>query len=265
MKGAPNPVSLTIAGSDSAGASGIQADLKTFAALGVHGATVVTAITAQNSQRVLSIQPTTPGLVRRQLDAVLAESPVAAAKTGMLFSAGIIGVVADFFRRHPGIPLVVDPVMLSTSGGRLLQKSGVKVLTERLLPRATLVTPNRMEAEALLKMEIRNGQDLQLAAHEIHHRFGCAALVKGGHGQGGGNAVDFFFDGKIDLVLTARRIAGPPTRGTGCVYSAAIAALLSRRMPLRDAVQMGKKFVTRAIVMSYPLGDHRILRPGSES
>ena len=191
------PVALTIAGSDSGGGAGIQADLKTFAALGVHGASAIACLTAQNPRRVFAVEPCSPGMLRRQIEAVFEEMPPAAVKTGMLFSAENVRVVAAFFRsaqfamRSPR--LVVDPVMVSTSGAKLLEPAAVKVLTEKLLPLAALVTPNLDEAEILTGRKLASLEDMRRAAREIHARFGCAALVKGGHLRGRARGRGHFF------------------------------------------------------------------------
>ena len=183
------PIALTIAGSDSGGGAGVQADLKTFAALGVHGTSVITCLTAQNPRGVRGIQPSLPSIVRQQLEAVFAELPPAACKTGMLFSTDTIRVVAEFFREKNRPRLIVDPVMVATSGARLLKPSAVRAMGHELLPLASLVTPNPDEADWLLGMRIPDEEGLRAAAREIVRRFGCAALVKGGHLKGGKDAV----------------------------------------------------------------------------
>lgn len=256
------PIGLTIAGSDSGGGAGIQADLKTFSALGVHGTSAVTCITAQNPRGVTGIQAVRPNLVRKQIEAVFAELQPDAVKTGMLFSAGIIHVVAQFFAGGKRPPLVVDPVMVATSGAVLLKPSAVRALTEKLLPLAILVTPNLDEAEILLGRKVRRLAELPDAAREIHERFGCAVLVKGGHLRSGGTAVDVFFDGKTLREFAARRIQDVSTHGTGCTYSAAIAAGLARGDPLLPAVARAKALVTRAIAGSRRIGRHFVLGAG---
>lgn len=251
------PVALTIAGSDSGGGAGIQADLKTFAALGVHGASAIACLTAQNPRRVLGVEPCPPAMLRRQIEAVFEELPPRAVKTGMLFSAENIQTVVAFFtpkarRRN----LVVDPVMVSTSGARLLEPAAVKILMEQLLPLAALVTPNLDEAEILTGRRPASLADLRGAARKIHSRWGCAALVKGGHLKGGREAADIFFDGRTELLLTAPFIKGVSTHGTGCTYSAAVCAGLALGLRLPEAVQMGKKFITAAIANSCRIGRH---------
>jgi hydroxymethylpyrimidine/phosphomethylpyrimidine kinase len=253
------PSALTIAGSDSGGGAGIQADLKTFAALGVHGTSAITCVTAQNPRGVSGIQAVSVAMVRKQIEAVFAELPPSAVKTGMLFSAQIVNTVADFFasRRRP--PLVVDPVMVATSGAALLRPSAIRALKERLLPLAALITPNLDEAELLLGRRLRRLEDLLDGAEELHRRFGCAALVKGGHLKLGTDAVDVLFDGKRYTVFKARRIKGISTHGTGCTYSAAIAAQLARGQNLCRSVELAKCFITRAIGQSVRVGRHSAL------
>jgi len=260
LKPKPIPVVLTIAGSDSGGGAGIQADLKTFAAQGVHGTNAITCVTAQNPKRVLGIQVSSPEIVRQQIEAVFAELPPAAVKTGMLYSVKIIHVVTDFFRNHPA-PLVVDPVMLATSGSRLLKSDAVNLLKKELLPLATLVTPNLDEAKILLDRDLKNLEDLRSAAKEIYERFGCAALVKGGHLRNSREAADIFFDGKTELLLSAPFVNGMHTHGTGCTYSAAIAGCLALRQSLPQAVASAKELITRAITQSRRVGKHWVLDP----
>jgi hydroxymethylpyrimidine/phosphomethylpyrimidine kinase len=256
MKPSILPIALTIAGSDSGGGAGIQADLKTFTALGCHGTTAITCITAQNPKGVSGIQPIRANMVQKQIEAVFAELPPQAVKTGMLFSAEIIQVVAGFFAGKKRPPLIVDPVMVATSGARLLKPAALRALQTRLLPLATLVTPNLDEAELLVGRKLRSLEDLMDAAEEIHARFGCAALVKGGHLNMGPDAVDVLFDGKYYTVLKARRVRGVSTHGTGCTCSAAIAAHLAQGETLPRAVALAKKFITRAIARSYRAGRH---------
>jgi hydroxymethylpyrimidine/phosphomethylpyrimidine kinase len=253
------PVALTIAGSDSGGGAGIQADLKTFAALGVHGTSVITCLTAQNPRRVLAIEPCSPKMVRRQIEAVFEELQPAAVKTGMLFSAEIIRAVADFLKRKKLAPLVVDPVMISTSGAALLKPAAIKILTEELFPLAAVITPNLDEVEALLGRRPASAEDMRGAAREIHARFGCAALVKGGHLRGMRDAVDVFFDGRTEVLLSAPFIKGVSTHGTGCTYSAAIVAALALNHDLPHAVEIGKRHVTAAITRSYRIGKYSAL------
>jgi hydroxymethylpyrimidine/phosphomethylpyrimidine kinase len=257
---AKKTVALTIAGSDSGGGAGIQMDLKTFAALGVHGTSAVACLTAQNPKRVLAIEPCPPKMLRCQLEAVFQELPPAAVKTGMLFSPENIRVVAGFLRdKKTRPPLVVDPVLVSTSGTKLLQPRALKILIEQLLPLAALVTPNLSEAEILSGQKISSLEEMAWAAQKIHARFGCAVLVKGGHLRDSHQATDAFFDGKRKIILRAPLVKGIRTHGTGCVYSAAICAALARGESLPLSVKAGKRFVTRAIVKSYSIGKHLAL------
>jgi hydroxymethylpyrimidine/phosphomethylpyrimidine kinase len=256
----PLPVALTIAGSDSGGGAGIQADLKTFAALGVHGTTAITCLTAQNPERVFGVQPCPARMVVQQLEALFDELPPAAAKTGMLYSAAVIRVVSKFFaQRSPGPPLVVDPVMLSGRGTRLLLGSAFDLLKRELLPLATLVTPNVAEAEALSGLALKTIADLRQAARLIQRRFHCAALVKGGHLRNTTEAADIFYDGENELLLSAPRIRGVRTHGTGCTYSAAITANLALGRPLPEAVALAKEYITQAIAHSQLAAGHPVL------
>jgi hydroxymethylpyrimidine/phosphomethylpyrimidine kinase len=253
------PVALTIAGSDSGGGAGIQADLKTFAALGVHGTSAITCLTAQNPRRVLATQVCSPARLRQQIAAVWEELPPAAVKTGMLANAANVRVVVDFFKNHSQVPLIVDPVMISTSGTKLLAAGGIKLLLKELLPLATLITPNVDETEILTGRRPRSVEDLRQAARDIHNHFGCAALVKGGHLPGVRTAVDIFYDGKTELFLGAPFVRGITTHGTGCTYSAAIAAGLAAGHTLPAAVERAKHYITRAITDSRRVGKHFVL------
>ena len=253
------PIALTIAGSDSGGGAGIQADLKTFASLGVHGTCAITCITAQNPEGVRGIQACRPEIVRQQMEAVFAELPPAAVKTGMLYSTEIIRAVAAFFKSGSRPALVVDPVMVATSGARLLKPSAIDLLKRELLPLATLVTPNLDEAEILVGEKLRSVEDLRAAARVLHGRFGCAALVKGGHLRGLKDAVDIFYDGKEELLLSAPFVRGVSTHGTGCTYSAAVAGWLARGCSLTQAVEQAKEYITQAIAGSRVAAGHSVL------
>lgn len=258
------PIALTIAGSDSGGGAGAQADLKAFAALGVHGTSVLTCLTAQNPRRVLAVTGTPPRMVHAQLEAVFTELRPDAVKTGMLYSAGILRAVTGFFEglrpdRRP--PLVVDPVMVATSGARLLRPDAVRVLREQLLPLATLITPNLPEAEVLVNRPLRSAEDLRQAARELHGQHGAAVLVKGGHLRGGREVLDLFYDGETELLLTSPRVRGVHTHGTGCTLSAAITAWLARGLPVPESVVRGKDFIGRAIQLAQRAGRHDVLNP----
>lgn len=254
------PVALTIAGSDSGGGAGIQADLKTFAAFGVHGTSAIACLTAQNPGRVIGVESCSPKMLRQQLEAVFEELPPAAVKTGMLFSADNIRVVTKFFSTlHSALRtphLVIDPVMVSTSGAPLLQPAAEKVLKEKLLPLATLVTPNLDEAEILADTRINSPEAMRAAARTIHSRYGCAVLLKGGHLKNSREAIDVFFDGETELLLSAPFVKGVSTHGTGCTYSAAICAALALGHSLPHAVEIGKKFITASITNSCRIGNH---------
>jgi hydroxymethylpyrimidine/phosphomethylpyrimidine kinase len=252
------PIALTIAGSDSGGGAGIQADLKTFASLGIHGTCAITCITAQNPKRVRGIQPCSVKIVRAQLEAVFEAMPPAAVKTGMLYSAGIIHTVAEFLRHHR-IPLVVDPVMVSTSGAVLLKPAAMKALLAEVLPMATLITPNLPESEKLLGRRLNSVEDLRSAAREMQKRFNCAALVKGGHIRGLTEAVDIFNDGTQELLLSAPFVQGVKTHGTGCTYSAAITGFLSLGFSLSESVGRAKEYISQAIFSSQTAGGQAVL------
>jgi len=241
------PVALTIAGSDSGGGAGIQADLKTFAALGVHGTSAITCVTAQNPRAISRLEACSPKMVRAQIEAVFSYFPPAAAKTGLLHSAAIMREVARFFRQAKGVPLVVDPVMIATSGRRLMQRDALGTLRRELLPLAALVTPNLAEAEVLTGRKIRAPEDLRAAARTICQTYGCAALVKGGHMAGGNMAVDFLCGAEGEWMLTAPRIKDVALHGTGCAYSAAITAWLARGKTLRKSVELAKTHIAAHI------------------
>ncbi len=247
------PVALTIAGSDSGGGAGIQADLKTFAALGVHGTSAIACVTAQNPQRVYAVEACSPKMLRAQIAAVFAGFKPGAVKTGMLYTAENIHAAARFFSVQRA-PLVVDPLMVSTSGARLLRPEAERVLRAELLPLATLITPNLDEAAVLIGGSINSPEGMREAARELFGLFGAAVLVKGGHLKGTREAVDILFDGRTEWLLTAPMVKGVRTHGTGCTYSAAICAELAKGYDLARAVARAKEFVTRAIAGSYRAG-----------
>jgi len=241
------PVVMTMSGADPSGGAGIRADLLTCAALGVHGAPVVTAVTAQNSRDVLAVEPMLPELVARQIDAVLAEMPVAALKTGMLVNEGIIETVAAAVERHGLKRLVVDPVMLASSGGRLLDRGAVDVLVRRLFPLAALVTPNLPEAEVLLRRPLRRARDMAEAARELQGLGPGAVLLKGGHGMDPETCRDILFDGHEVVELAAPRVETRNHRGTGCSLASALAALLARGFDLHAAARGARDYVHAAL------------------
>ena len=240
-------VVLSIAGSDPIAGAGIQADLKTFAALGVFGASVVTALTAQNTHGVTAIHDVPHAFVTAQLDAVFADLKVNAVKVGMLSQSTIIEAVAEGLARHGATNLVVDPVMIATSGDRLLAADAIDVLRRVLIPRALIITPNLPEAAVLLDTSIAESETDMRDQAERLLKFGArAVLIKGGHGAGP-ESIDIFLDGTAELRLPAPRIATRHTHGTGCTLSSAIAAGLAKGLPLADAVVEAKAYVTLAI------------------
>jgi len=245
------PVALTIAGSDSGGGAGIQADLKTFAALGVHGTSAITAITAQNTVGVTDILELPTSLVRAQIAAVVEDIGVQATKTGMLSSAAIIDTVVQAIEDYALRDLVVDPVMVAKGGAKLLRDDAVQALRERLIPLAAVVTPNLPEAEVLLERQIQTLDDRRRAARDLVAMGARAAVVKGGHAD---DVTDVFFDGKQLVELPAQRIDSTNTHGSGCVFSAAIAAGLAMGADPLAAVRRAKDFITEAIAGSLELG-----------
>ena len=245
------PVALTIAGSDSGGGAGIQADLKTFAALGVHGTSAITAITAQNTTSVTDIFELPTTLIRAQIDAVVDDIGIQAAKTGMLSSVDIITVVAEAIERHGIRNLVVDPVMVAKGGARLLRDDAVSALRELLVPLAAVLTPNLPEAQVLLGRRILTLEERRQAARDLVDMGARAAVVKGGHAD---DVTDVFYDGSQMVELTARRIDTRNTHGSGCVFSAAIAAGLARGYEPLAATRKAKDFITEAIAGALELG-----------
>jgi hydroxymethylpyrimidine/phosphomethylpyrimidine kinase len=245
---AQTPIALTIAGSDSSGGAGIQADLKTFTALGVYGASVLTALTAQNTRGVTAILPVPPEFVRQQIDAVATDLKVAAVKTGMLNDRATVLAVVKGVRRHTLAPLVVDPVMVATSGDMLLQADAVAAVRGDLLPLADILTPNLLEAARLLDLPVAADEtEMQAQAQALLALGPKAVLLKGGHGEGR-DAVDILVArGVAPVRLALPRIDTANTHGTGCTLSAAIAAGLARGESLVDAVLSAKRFVHAAL------------------
>jgi hydroxymethylpyrimidine/phosphomethylpyrimidine kinase len=250
------PKALTIAGSDSGAGAGIQADLKTFSALGVYGSTVITAITAQNTLGVTAVHEIPTDIVAAQLDAVLEDIGADAAKTGMLSSAAIIETVASGVRRHRIDRLVVDPVMVAKSGDRLLREDAISALRETLLPLAFIVTPNAQEAEVLCGRPVRNEEEMREAARIIHGFGARYVVVKGGHVEGD-QVVDLLFDGAHFERFALPRVATPHTHGTGCTFSAAIAAFLARGLDVSTAVWEAKQYLHRALEAAFAIGRGR--------
>ena len=249
------PRVLTIAGSDSSGGAGIQADLKTITLLGGYGMSAVTALTAQNTLGVAGIQETPPSFVAQQLEAVLTDIGVDAAKTGMLSSSAILRVVCQKLRAFRISNVVVDPVMVSKNGAKLLSREAEETLRRELIPLARLITPNIPEAEVLTQRKIRNPKEMREAAVQIREMGARNVLIKGGHLRG--PALDLFFDGKHFFEFTGERIATPHTHGTGCTLSAAIAVGLGKGQSLQEAIGAAKQFISLAIRSAAPLGHGR--------
>lgn len=243
---------MTIAGSDSGGGAGIQADLKTFAAMGVYGTSVLTAVTAQNTQQVTAVLELPPDIVAAQIDAVVGDIGADAVKTGMLANAAIIETVAAKVREHNLSNLVVDPVMVAKSGDRLLREDAVAALKEKLLPLAMVVTPNLPEAEVLVGHPIAGPEEVRRAAEEIAALGAMTVVVKGGHREG--PAIDLFYDGRSFHEFSVARVDTNSTHGTGCTFASAIAAGLAKGSNVRDAVAMAKAYVTKALQHAYPVG-----------
>ena len=251
------PIALTIAGSDSGGGAGIQADLKAMEANGVFGASALAAVTAQNTEEVAQAHNLPPSLVAAQIDAVATDLDVQAAKTGMLSAPKIIEAVADRVAAHDLRPFVVDPVMISKTGFKLLQDDAIDTLVDALLPLATVVTPNVHEAEHLTNVEIETPEDLQTAAAALLDHGPDAVLVKGGHLSGTDEAVDVLADGDTTQHFRVPKIDTKHTHGTGCTYASAIAANLAKGHDLEAAINRAKRYVTGAIRHALPLGHGR--------
>jgi hydroxymethylpyrimidine/phosphomethylpyrimidine kinase len=247
------PIALTIAGSDSGGGAGIQADLKTFSALEAYGASVLTAITAQNTLGVTAVHEIPTDVIVAQLDAVVSDLRPDAVKTGMIASTEIIGAVAERLRHYGLRQLVVDPVMVAKGGQALLRPDAVAALRSELLPLALVATPNLPEAEALLGRAIESLDAMRAAARELVAQYGArAVVVKGGHLDG--PATDVFYDGSELRELTADRLDTKSTHGTGCTFASAIAAHLAHGQPLSTAVALAKEYLTQALRQAYPIG-----------
>ncbi len=247
------PSALTIAGSDSGGGAGIEADLKTFAALGVHGMAAITSITAQNTYEVRAIYDLPPEMVVTQIEAVADDIGVDAAKTGMLSNSEIIKAVASTVKKY-GFPLVVDPVMIAKSGASLLRPEAVETLVKYIIPLATVVTPNRMEAEKLSGIKIKTIEDAKRAAKHIAEELGAkAVIVKGGHILDI-ESIDVLYYNGVFKEFRAQRIENGCTHGTGCSFSAAIAAEIAKGKPIEEAVRVAKEFITLAIKYGLKIG-----------
>lgn len=249
------PVALTIAGSDSSAGAGIQADLKTFSALGVYGLTAVTCVVAEIPGNVSRIEPVNAAIVRKQIEVLVKNFQISAIKTGLLCSAEIISAVANELRgtertsAHP-IPIVIDPVIVATGGDTLLEPAAIEAYEKELFPLASLITPNLDEAQRLLGTEIKDRQAMHRSGKELEREFGSAILLKGGHLRGR-DAVDLLFiDGKV-IEFSAPFVRGVATHGTGCTYSAAITAGIASGLSLEEAITRAKKFVTESIAQHF--------------
>ncbi len=246
------PTAMTIAGSDSGGGAGIQADLKTFSALGVFGTSTLTAITAQNTVGVTAVHEIPTDVISAQIDAVITDIGADAVKTGMLSSAAIVETVSEAVRRHGITNLVVDPVMVAKSGDRLLREEAISSICNDLIPLAKVVTPNIPEAEDLTGLSISTDADVRRAAEAIIGMGAQCVVVKGGHRDG--PPTDILYDGATFLEFTTERIPSTNTHGTGCTFASAVAAGLAHGLEVPDAVQQAKDYVTAAIRSAYPIG-----------
>lgn len=243
---------LTIAGSDSGGGAGIQADIKTMTVNGVFAMSAITALTAQNTTGVTDILNSTPEFLAHQLDAVFTDIYPDAVKIGMVSSAELIQVIADKLTEYDAKNIVVDPVMVATSGARLISDDAISVLKEKLLPLALLSTPNIPEAEVLSGMEIHSPEDMEKAAGRIYDEFGCTVLLKGGHDLNDAN--DLLCTGDGLRWFKGKRIDNPNTHGTGCTLSSAIASNLAKGMSLEDSVDQAKRYISGALAAMLDLG-----------
>ena len=251
----PMRTALSIAGSDSSGGAGIQADIKTMSANGVYAMTAVTALTAQNTTGVTGILDSTPAFLSAQLDAVFTDIFPDAVKIGMVSSAELISVIAQKLRQYGARHIVLDPVMVATSGSRLLREDAVEALKTELLPLAEVATPNIPEAEILADMPIRTPADMEAAARKISEQYGCAVLCKGGHDLNDAN--DLLWKDGAGYWFNGRRINNPNTHGTACTLSSAIAANLAKGMALEDAVRRAKEYISGALAAMLNLGHGR--------
>ena len=243
---------LTIAGSDSGGGAGIQADIKTMMAHHVYAMSAVTALTAQNTTGVTGIMEVTPSFLKEQLDCIFTDIRPDAVKTGMVSSSDLIRTIASSLKEYGAEKIVVDPVMVATSGARLIEESAVRTLEEELLPIASVITPNIPEAEVLSDLAIRDEDDMESAAEKIFKRFGCAVLLKGGHSLNDAN--DLLFTGQSATWYRGKKIDNPNTHGTGCTLSSAIAANLAKGLTLSEAVRQAKVYISGALAAMLDLG-----------
>jgi len=244
------PTALTIAGSDSSAGAGLQADLKTFTALGVYGLTAVTCVVAETPGRVSRIEPVSAEIVRSQIEVVAKSFPLGAIKTGLLCSAEIVHAVARAVMNFARVPLVIDPVMIATTGQQLLEPSAIALYEKGLFPLATLITPNLDEAAQLLGEKIQDRQSMERAARALSEKYRAAILLKGGHGPGD-YAVDLLFARRKIIEFSAAFVRDVATHGAGCTYSAAITAGLASGLSLEEAIRRAKKFVTASIAQRF--------------
>ena len=245
---------LSIAGSDSGGGAGVQADIKTITSLGAHALTVITALTAQNSLGVSAIHPVPPGFIARQIKAVVEDRPPDSVKVGMVFTAAAVKAVSRMLAGYRLSPVVVDPVLRASTGRLLLEPDAIRVLKERLLPLATVVTPNLHEAELLTGKRVRTLKEMERAAFEIF-RMGPRVVIKGGHLKR--ESSDLFFDGKDVTIFSGKKIASTSTHGTGCVFSSAQASFLALGEDLKEATKSAHDLVRKAIRGGYSIGRGR--------
>jgi len=248
------PKVLTIAGSDSGGGAGIQADLKTFQELNVFGMTAITAITAQNSTGVQGVYPVDTKGIAQQITSVMDDIGAAAVKTGMLFDKDRIELVVDMANHYQWPILVVDPVMVSTSGSKLLHEEAMDALINQLIPKATIITPNIPEAKEITGMPLDTLDDRKKSVIAMHHMGAQSVLLKGGHEEGPGKIIDILYDGTTFHYFTVPKIETEHTHGTGCTYAAAITANLAKGMPLQTAVKEAKRYIHNAILHAFSIG-----------
>ena len=242
---------LTIAGSDCSGGAGIQADIKTMIANGVYAMSAITALTAQNTLGVRAVMNVTPKFLSEQLDAIFEDIPPAAVKIGMVSSAELIEIISKKLIEYRAENIVVDPVMVATSGAKLIDDDAIKILTEKLFPIAKIITPNIPELEILANKKIFSKSDMEICAEKIFKKYNCAVLAKGGHGIN--DADDLLFEGNL-IWFNGKRIDTKNTHGTGCTLSSAIAANLAKNFSLRDSVDAAKKYLTKALKSGLNLG-----------
>ena len=246
---------LTIAGSDSSGGAGIQADIKTMTANGVYAMSAITALTAQNTTGVTGIMEVTPDFLKEQLDCIFTDIRPDAVKTGMVSSSALIEVIAERLRFYKAENIVVDPVMVATSGARLISEDAIDTLKKELLPLAAVITPNIPEAEELSGRRVSTKEEMEAVAGEIYEKYGCAVLCKGGHSINDAN--DLLYDGKELIWFKGKRINNPNTHGTGCTLSSAIASGLAKGYDLPTAVKSAKNYISGALAAMLDLGKGR--------